>query len=160
MRYIALLVLVIACTDTTVDSPPLDAGPNANADARAMVMAFATADLNASPAAINAFIAADVRGLGASHAQAALAATCTVVGIWGDVTGDGIANIIDAQQVARYAVGLSISRPELIGNADVFDVGKINIIDAQQIARYSVGLPTTSSAGQTRCLECPSAGAQ
>jgi hypothetical protein len=64
-------------------------------------------------------------------------------GILGDVNCDGSVNIVDAQQIARYAIGLSTPGAECTENAgDVNDDGAINIIDAQQIARYAVGLPT------------------
>jgi len=65
----------------------------------------------------------------------------TVTGIWGDVTDDGTVNILDAQQIARWAVGLSVSRPSAVRNrGDVNADSQVNIIDAQQIARFSVQL--------------------
>jgi hypothetical protein len=63
-------------------------------------------------------------------------------GILGDVTGDETVNIVDAQQVARYAIGLPTpGAPFMEDVGDVTEDGNINIIDAQQIARYSIGLP-------------------
>lgn len=65
------------------------------------------------------------------------------LGLLGDVTGDGVVNIIDAQQVARASVGLAVSpavQERLLDFGDVTGDGTVNIIDAQQIARFSVGL--------------------
>jgi hypothetical protein len=64
-----------------------------------------------------------------------------ITGLWGDVNADGAVNIIDAQQVARYSVGLlPPPDPFLVDEfGDVNHDGVVNIIDAQQIARYSVG---------------------
>src|ERR1035437_8101049 len=61
--------------------------------------------------------------------------------VWGDVSGDGTVNIVDAQQIARYSVGLSVNNPAQLQIAgDVNGDASINIVDAQQIARYSVSL--------------------
>jgi M6 family metalloprotease-like protein len=69
-------------------------------------------------------------------------------GFWGDVTGDDTVNIIDAQQIARYSVGLPVTDPDrFLTHGDVTADGNVNIIDAQQVARYSVGLPTPGRAG-------------
>ncbi len=79
-------------------------------------------------------------------------------GLFGDVSGDGVVNIIDAQQVARFSIGLppppDPERTVLLG--DVTEDGAVNIIDAQQIARFSVGLPTTGAPriGETLAV-CP-----
>ena len=70
-------------------------------------------------------------------------------GMYGDVNGDGPVNIIDAQQIARYSVGLSVFNPGRIPtHGDVNGDGFVNILDAQQIARYSVGLPSSPRTGQ------------
>jgi hypothetical protein len=62
-------------------------------------------------------------------------------GILGDVNGDEAVNIVDAQQVARYAIGLPTpGAPYMEDVGDVTEDGTINIIDAQQIARYAIGL--------------------
>ncbi len=62
-------------------------------------------------------------------------------GSWGDANADGSVNIIDAQQLARLSVGLSIANaPAANAQGDVNNDGNINIIDAQQVARFSVGL--------------------
>jgi alpha-tubulin suppressor-like RCC1 family protein len=62
-------------------------------------------------------------------------------GRWGDVTDDGVVNVIDAQQIARFSVGLTVGNPTaLAARADVNADGVSNIIDAQQIARFSVSL--------------------
>jgi alpha-tubulin suppressor-like RCC1 family protein len=62
-------------------------------------------------------------------------------GLWGDVNADGTVNIIDAQQIARFGVGLSVANAgAMTTRGDVTNDGAVNIIDAQQIARFSVGL--------------------
>jgi hypothetical protein len=65
-----------------------------------------------------------------------------VSGTWGDVNADGAVNIIDAQQIGRYSVGLPPPPdPLLVAEfCDVTQDGVCNIIDAQQVARYAVGL--------------------
>jgi alpha-tubulin suppressor-like RCC1 family protein len=62
-------------------------------------------------------------------------------GKWGDVTDDGTVNVIDAQQIARFSVGLTVGNPTVLAQrGDVTGDGTINVIDAQQVARFSVGL--------------------
>ncbi len=65
----------------------------------------------------------------------------------GDVNADDAVDIIDAQQVARFAVGLT-GPPDparATSHGDVTEDSKVDVIDAQQIARYSVGLPTPAA---------------
>ncbi|MDB4913779.1 MAG: hypothetical protein JWM95_1423 [Gemmatimonadetes bacterium] len=60
---------------------------------------------------------------------------------WGDASGDGTVNIIDAQQLARASVGLSVANASAIAAyGDVNNDAVVNVIDAQQVARYTVGL--------------------
>ena len=62
-------------------------------------------------------------------------------GLWGDVNGSSSVNIIDAQQIARFSVGLSVGNAALVtAQGDVNASGSVNIIDAQQVARFAVGL--------------------
>ena len=62
-------------------------------------------------------------------------------GRWGDVNDDGGVSIIDAQQIARSSVGLSVaSAAAVAARGDVNAENSVSIIDAQQIARFSVGL--------------------
>jgi hypothetical protein len=69
-----------------------------------------------------------------------------VTGILGDVTDDGVVNIIDAQQLARYSIGLPTpNAPNIEDVCDANEDGACNIIDAQQTARYAVGLPTPNA---------------
>jgi alpha-tubulin suppressor-like RCC1 family protein len=77
-------------------------------------------------------------------------------GKWGDVNGDslvsplgdGNVNVIDAQQIARYAVGLPVAnRSGVVARGDVNADAAVNIIDAQQIARASVGLSAATRVG-------------
>jgi hypothetical protein len=64
---------------------------------------------------------------------------------WGDTDGNNSVDIIDAQQIARFAVGLSVvNSPVLAAQADVNADNSVNIIDAQQIARFSVGLSASA----------------
>ena len=73
----------------------------------------------------------------------ALDACVAPSGVWGDVNDDGVVNVIDAQQIARYSVGLSVANAAaLAARGDVTADGTVNIIDAQQIARFSVALST------------------
>jgi hypothetical protein len=75
---------------------------------------------------------------------------CPVVaGVWGDVTNDGSINVIDAQQIARFSVGLVVSFRELMARGDVTGDGAINVIDAQQVARASVGLSAAARIRQS-----------
>lgn len=77
-------------------------------------------------------------------------------GLYGDVNGDGTINVIDAQIVARFSVGLSVPDATRVQtNGDANGDGAINVIDAQIIARYSVGLPTPGAQiGQTVGQAC------
>jgi hypothetical protein len=62
-------------------------------------------------------------------------------GRWGDVNEDGTVSIIDAQQIARSSVGLSVASASAVSSrGDVNADGTVSIIDAQQIARFTVGL--------------------
>jgi len=71
-----------------------------------------------------------------------------LLGLFGDVTGDDAVNIIDAQQIARFSVGLSVTDPaRMVTHGDVTADGNVNIIDAQQVARASIGLPTSGRTG-------------
>ena len=64
---------------------------------------------------------------------------------WGDVNDDGAVSIIDAQQIARYSVGLSVANVDAVrGRGDVNADANVSIIDAQQIARFSVALSSSA----------------
>ena len=82
--------------------------------------------------------------------------TCAgAAGLWGDVTGDGVVNILDAQQVTRYAVGLPVPNTQrVVDFGDVTADGSIDIIDAQQIARFSIGLSAATNTGQPQAGVC------
>lgn len=77
-------------------------------------------------------------------------------GTYGDVNGDGTVNVVDAQIVARFSVGLSVPDQNLVQTSgDVNGDGSVNVIDAQVIARYSVGLSTAGSqVGQASAAAC------
>jgi len=88
--------------------------------------------------------------LRADRAMASASQGCPVVaGVWGDVTNDGSINVIDAQQIARFSVGLVVSFRELMARGDVTGDGAINVIDAQQVARASVGLSAAARIRQS-----------
>jgi alpha-tubulin suppressor-like RCC1 family protein len=62
-------------------------------------------------------------------------------GRFGDVNDDGAVNVVDAQQLARHQVGLSVANGGAVAaRGDVNGDGAVNIVDAQQVARFSVGL--------------------
>jgi len=87
----------------------------------------------------------EARGFGV-----AMLASCGS-GFLGDVTGDGNVNIIDAQQIARWSVGLNVSATvsaRIPTHGDVTGDGNVNIIDAQQIARWAVGFSSSFPVGQ------------
>jgi alpha-tubulin suppressor-like RCC1 family protein len=70
--------------------------------------------------------------------------------MWGDANGDGNVNIIDAQQIARFSVGLSVANPSAMGSTgDVNDDDAVDIVDAQQIARSVVDLSASPRIGTT-----------
>lgn len=70
-------------------------------------------------------------------------------GRFGDVTSDGEVNSIDAQQIARFAVGLPVRDADTaIAFGDVTDDGGVNIIDAQQVARFAAGLQASERTGK------------
>ena len=76
-------------------------------------------------------------------------ATCVVPpGNWGDVNDDGQVNIIDAQQIARRSIALSVLRPAVVTvQGDVNADSTVDIIDAQQVARASIGLSAPARIG-------------
>jgi hypothetical protein len=62
-------------------------------------------------------------------------------GKWGDVNNDLSVDIIDAQQIARFTVSLSVLNAAALAlRGDVNADAAVNIIDAQQIARFTVAL--------------------
>lgn len=98
-----------------------------------------------APSALGSQSGANLLGASfARHTQACVAPT----GKWGDVNGDDAVNIIDAQQIARASVQLSVARPELVAaQGDVTADNEVNILDAQQIARSTVGLDAAPRVG-------------
>ncbi len=72
------------------------------------------------------------------------------MGLYGDVNVDASVNIIDAQQIARYSVSLSVANLAAVqASGDVTADNNVNIIDAQQIARFSVGLSAAARVNTT-----------
>ena len=83
-----------------------------------------------------------------------------IPGRWGEVTDDDVVNIIDAQQIARSTVGLSVTRPSALAwRGDATGDGSINIIDAQQVARFTVGLSVSAVRINTAVTSTPSVSA-
>ncbi|MES2180246.1 MAG: dockerin type I domain-containing protein [Gemmatimonadota bacterium] len=74
---------------------------------------------------------------------------CVAPGVlWGDSNSDNVVNIIDAQQIARHSVGLSVANETaLAAQGDVTEDGTVNVVDAQQIARYTVALSAVPRVG-------------
>lgn len=113
-----------------------------------------------APVVVEPVAAADEAGetlLGAIQRRI-LGACVGLRGLLGDVTADGSVNIIDAQQIARFAVSLGVGDVDRVrGFGDVTDDGKVDVVDAQQVARFAVGLPTGSRTGQEAagCLFAP-----
>ena len=61
-------------------------------------------------------------------------------GLLGDVTGDDVVSVTDAQQIARASAALPVNATvssRLSSHGDVTDDGSTDIIDAQQIARWA-----------------------
>ena len=80
----------------------------------------------------------------------------TPAGRRGDADGDGIVSIIDAQQIARYVVGLSVQNAAAVAAAgDANGDGAVDIIDAQQVARFVVGLAASPGIDQPLAGGCP-----
>jgi alpha-tubulin suppressor-like RCC1 family protein len=77
---------------------------------------------------------------------------------WGDANGDDAVNIIDAQQIARSSVGLSVANAATTAaRGDVNADGAVNILDAQQIARFSVALSASVRLGTSLAVVPPAA---
>jgi WD40 repeat protein len=75
---------------------------------------------------------------------------CATAARWGDVNGDSTVNILDAQQIARFSVGLSVaSSTAMAARGDVTANGAVDILDAQQIARFSVALSASTRINTT-----------
>jgi len=117
--------------------------------------AVATLELEAADVqGLNAIVAVGVTAAGDESGtdvlqyirSSGLTVCVGTAGFLGDVTGDEVVNIIDAQQIARYSIGLptpGVDDPSrFTTHGDVTADATTNIIDAQQIARFTVGLPT------------------
>jgi len=62
--------------------------------------------------------------------------------IYGDVSGDGKINILDAIRVNRHTIGMNTIKGCYLEAADPSKDGKVNIIDSITINRYTIGLAT------------------
>lgn len=67
----------------------------------------------------------------------------SVVGMRGDATGDGKADVRDAARIGRYCAGAKDLDEMGMFFADVDDNGKIDVRDAAKIARYVAGGKTS-----------------
>lgn len=77
-----------------------------------------------------------------------VAACVAPPGNWGDVNDDAQVNIIDAQQIARRSIALSVLKPAVVTvQGDVNGDSTVDIIDAQQVARASIGLSAPARVG-------------
>ena len=79
-------------------------------------------------------------------------------GLLGDVSSGDLVDVIDAQQIARWLVGLAVGTSNRMrSHGDVNNDGQTNIVDAQQIARWAVELPVDFTIGDTIVLNCADA---
>ncbi|SVA91635.1 uncharacterized protein METZ01_LOCUS144489, partial [marine metagenome] len=79
-------------------------------------------------------------------------------GILGDVTSGDLVDVIDAQQIARWVIGLAVTTSNRMrSHGDVNNDGKTNIVDAQQVARSAVQLPVEYPIGVVISLSCSDA---
>ena len=62
--------------------------------------------------------------------------------IYGDVSGDGNINTLDAIKVNRYTIGLATLSGAFLEAADASRDTRINTLDSIFINRYSIGLVT------------------
>ncbi len=67
---------------------------------------------------------------------------CHALGLWGDVSGDGVVNSLDALITLSGAVGLPTA-PYSLANADVDADGQVTSRDALIMLSAGIGLPTT-----------------
>lgn len=116
----------------------------------------ANAFFSASPAASGTRITPTISAASNAAQQNILAAmrprsldVCVAIwGRWGDATSDNAVNIVDAQQIARFSIGLPVFDANSASKrGDVTNDAAVNIIDAQQIARFSVSLPAAARTG-------------
>ncbi len=63
-----------------------------------------------------------------------------IVGVNGDVSGDGQVSVVDALFIAQYTVGTRTLTSTQLEAADVNGDGQVTIVDALFIAQYTVGL--------------------
>jgi hypothetical protein len=75
----------------------------------------------------------------------------TLPTLWGDVNADGVVTADDANQIARYTVGLPVTNTAaLLQRGDVNGTGVIDVLDAQQILLYADGLAVTNPTAAAR----------
>ena len=103
--------------------------------------------------------AGDALGVSISSIVTTRAQTACInaaIGVYGDANGDAAVNIIDAQQIARFSVGLGVGNLSATqNNGDVTADGVVNIVDAQQVARFSVGLSAAARITTQVLSTCP-----
>jgi hypothetical protein len=90
--------------------------------------------------------------IAAGGAGATIGAQSCGGGLWGDANADGTVDIADAQQIARFGVGLGVANLDAVNTrGDVTADGAVNIADAQQIARFGVGLSAAARVSTSLC---------
>jgi len=67
--------------------------------------------------------------------------TMSAATFYGDSSGDGVVNIVDALMIARFYIGFT-DNGFIQSNSDVNSDGQITIVDALVVAQYYVGLIT------------------
>jgi hypothetical protein len=75
-------------------------------------------------------------------------------GLLGDVTGDDLVDLGDAQQILRAAVGLSVTptvEGRLASHGDVTGDDLLDLGDAQQVLRFAVALSVSFPIGEPLC---------
>ena len=63
--------------------------------------------------------------------------------IYGDATGDGNVNALDAREILKFTVGKTTVEGFSVDAADVTGDGNVNALDAREILKFTVGKITS-----------------